>query len=68
MKAKFAKAFAENITLIAGNVAHVALMDAGIIPNDECHPPNRHQACAKIEECKRNIASLLQQPGTWQKD
>lgn len=64
MKAKFAKALAENITEIAGNVAHVALIDRGVV-NDEVIPPLRSEACTKIENCKRNIAALLQQPGTW---
>lgn len=68
MKAKFAKALAANISTIAGNVAHVALMDAGAIPNDNSHPPNRAQACAKVAECERNIASLLMQPGCTQTD
>jgi len=58
MKAKFAKAIAENIATIAGNVAHVALIDAGAIPNR-----NRAEACAAVEKAKANIANLLQQPG-----
>lgn len=67
MKSKFAKALAANITLIAGNVAHVALIDARII-NDEVSRPTRSQACAKVAECERNIARLLQEPGIFQKD
>lgn len=67
MKDKFAKALAENITIIAGNVAHVALIDAKII-DDEVVRPYRSEAIAKIEKCKQNIAAILQQPGTWTKD
>lgn len=68
MKAKFAKMLAENITQIAGNVAHVALIDARVIPNDESRPPSRSDAVRHIEKCKNNIASILQQPGCWQND
>lgn len=67
MKAKFAKALAENITSIAGNVAHVALIDAGVI-NDNTVRPFRSEAVAKIEKCKGNIAAILQSPGCWQDD
>lgn len=65
MLAKFAKALAENITTIAGNVAHVALIDAGALAGEGHPPPSRSDACRKIESCKRNIASILQQPGAW---
>lgn len=67
MKSKFAKALANNITIIAGNVAHIALIDAGIIPI-EGRPPSRPDACAKIKECEENIASLLQEPGLFRND
>ena len=67
MKSKFAKALASNITLIAGNVTHVALIDAGLISQQE-YIPSRPDACAKIEECQANIAALLQSPGCWQND
>lgn len=62
MKTKFAKALAENIATIAGNVAHIALIDAGVI-DGETVPPNRSEAYAKVDKCKANIASLLAQPG-----
>lgn len=68
MKTKFAKAIAANITVIAGNVAHVALIDARIIPNDECHPPSRADAVRKIQQCEANIVDLLKSPGAMQKD
>jgi len=62
MQAKFAKLLANNIATIAGNVAHVALIDAKII-NDEIVPPLRADACAKVEACKASIAEILMQPG-----
>jgi len=66
MNPKAAKGIAENIALIAGNVAHIALIDAGAI-NDEVVRPYRADACAKIEKCKGAIAQWLQQPMTFEK-
>jgi hypothetical protein len=50
------KAIAKQMTRIAGNVAHVALIDAGVISNQS---PNRAEACAAVEDAERQIANLL---------
>lgn len=62
MKNKFAKALAENITIISGNVAEVALIDAGIVTRADKYKA-RADACEKIEKCKSAITELFEQPG-----
>ncbi len=54
-----AKAIAHYMTVIAGNVARVALMDEGIIARDGMQEPNRADAVAMVAECEREIARLL---------
>jgi hypothetical protein len=61
MKAKFAKALAKNITIIAGNVARVALLDNGSLRFT--HETDRPECCERVKKAEQNIAELLMQPG-----
>jgi hypothetical protein len=64
MQAKFAKAIAKNIRIIAEETARIAIIDAD---RDEygctrC-PEARVVATHRIDKAEGNIAALLQQPG-----
>ena len=69
MKAKFAKAIAQNIRIIAESTAAIALIDdktlkGTIIQLAEARCNYRNA----VEQCESNIAGLLQQPGCHQND
>jgi hypothetical protein len=64
MQAKFAKAIAKNIRIIAEETARIAIIDAN---RDQygctkC-PEARVEATRRIAKAEYNIAALLQQPG-----
>lgn len=68
MQAKFAKAIAANIRIIAEETARIALMDygkKGPMVMETVYAKARVEACRAIEKAEQNIAALLQQPGTW---
>lgn len=70
MKAKFAKAIARNIRVIAESTAHMAIIDSKVFPNGK--PDSVYEArCTlfdRVEKAEHNIAALLQQPGVHQED
>jgi phage head maturation protease len=66
MQAKFAKAFARNIRVIAQETARIALIDHEVGPTGEpMYPQARVEAWKAIEKAEDNIAALLQQPGAF---
>lgn len=68
MQAKFAKAIAENIATIAESTTRIVLIDAriGCSPDGFAVAEARVECYRDVQKAKANIASLLQQPGTWQ--
>lgn len=59
MTAKEINQIVKAITLIAGNVAQVALIDAGVVDNHNCIP--RVEACERIKKFEKKIKKLLTQ-------
>jgi len=70
MTAKFAKAIAENIGTIAEDTTRIVLIDAnvGTSGNSWDTAEARVRCIHRVEKAKKNIASILQQPGTWKEN